>query len=92
LGCVHARVLEGVVKSQSPLKEVVLKSQQPCPDTVSLDLEPLLHSGVRHQPAESDQITLFNPRVLYQRSPESGDLQWKPGVSKTTILSHFEGW
>ena len=37
----HARVLEGVAKSQSPLKR-----QEPCPDTVSLDLDPLLHSGV----------------------------------------------
>ena len=36
----HARVLEGVAKSQSPLKAVVFKSQQPCPDTVSLDLDP----------------------------------------------------
>ena len=42
----HARVLNGVVKSQSPLKAVVFKSQQLCPDTVSLDLDPLLHSGV----------------------------------------------
>jgi len=44
--CVHARVLEGVAKSQSPLKAVVFKSQQPCPDTVSLHLDPLQHSGV----------------------------------------------
>ena len=42
----HARVLEGVAKRQSPLKAVIAKSQQPCPDTVSLHLDPLLHSGV----------------------------------------------
>ena len=42
----HARVLEEVAKSKSPLKVVVFKSQQPCPDTVSLDLNLLLHSGV----------------------------------------------
>jgi len=42
----HARVLEGVAKSQSPLKAVVFKTQQSCPDTVSLHLDPLQHSGV----------------------------------------------
>ena len=42
----HVRVLEGVANSQSPLKAVVFKSQQLCSDTVSLDLGPLLHSGV----------------------------------------------
>ena len=43
---VHTRVLEGIVKSQSPLKVLGFKSQQPCLHTVSPDLEPLLHSGV----------------------------------------------
>ena len=42
----HTRVLEGVAKSRSPLKVVVFKSQQPCPDKVALHLNPLLHSGV----------------------------------------------
>ena len=42
----HARVLEGVVKRLSPLKAVVFDIQQPCPDTVSLDLDSLVHSGV----------------------------------------------
>ena len=42
----HARVLEGVAESQSPTEALVFKSQQCCPDTVSLDLDPLLHSGV----------------------------------------------
>ena len=41
----HARVLRGVPQSQSSLKVVVFNSQQPCPDTVSIDLDPLLHSG-----------------------------------------------
>ena len=41
---VHARALAGVAKSQSPLKAGIFKSQQPCPSTVSLDLDPLLHS------------------------------------------------
>ena len=45
----HARVLEGVTKSQYPLKAVVFKSEQPCPVTVSLDLDPLLHSGVEQE-------------------------------------------
>ena len=38
----HARVLEGVAESQSPLKAVVFKNQQPCPSTVALDLDPSL--------------------------------------------------
>ena len=45
-GAIHAGVLDGVVKRQSPLEAVIFKSQQPCPDTVSPYLDPLLHSGV----------------------------------------------
>ena len=42
-GTCHARVLEGVAKSQSALKAVVIKLK---PDTVALDLDPFLHYGV----------------------------------------------
>ena len=41
--CSHARASEGVAKSQSFLKAVVFKSEY---RVFSLDLDPLLHSGV----------------------------------------------
>ena len=57
--------LEGVAKSQSPIKAVVFKSQQPCPDTVSLDLDPLLHAGVvgrRPSPRATANRQPLNPK------------------------------
>ena len=38
-----------------------------------------------HQPAKSDHIVCFNSLELFRNSLQSGDLQCKPGVSKTTI-------
>ena len=38
------------------------------------------------------QILCFEPPDLYRSSPESGDLQCEPGVSKTTIWFHSEDW
>jgi len=65
----HARVLEGVTKSQYPLKAVVFKSEQPCPDTVSLDLGPLLHSGVEQEDVapcvEGFLKSIFLPLAAY---------------------------
>ena len=43
------------------------------------------------RPAESDHIACFNSHDSYRSSPESGDLQCDPGVSKTAICSRFEG-
>ena len=45
-----------------------------------------------YQPAESDRIVFSNPLDLNRSSPESDDLQCRPGVSKTTICSHSQGW
>ena len=39
---------------------------------------------------ESHQIAFCNPPELYRSSPESGDQQRKPGVSKMTIFSHHQ--
>ena len=49
-------------------------------------------NGGGHQPLEWGQLAFSIRLDLYRSSPESGDMQCKPGVSKPTICSHSEGW
>ena len=64
---VHAKVFEGVAKSRCPLKVVVFKCQQPCPDTVSLDLDPLLHSSVDAGSHKNEELRLAPPERSWAR-------------------------
>ena len=43
-----------------------------------------------HQSSECDQILLFELMFFYRSWPKYGDMQCKPGVSKTMIWSHSE--
>ena len=40
---------------------MVFKSRQPCPDTVFLDLDPLLHSGVVMDDVRADALSGLIP-------------------------------
>ena len=45
-----------------------------------------------NQPSERDQIPFPQLIDVYRNSSESCELQCKPGLSKTMICSHLEGW
>ena len=51
-----------------------------------------LRATATNQPSERDQISFSQLLDLYRNSPESGELQCKPGLSKTAISRHSEGW